>query len=300
MTSHSEADSEVVIDLAAARARRRGPAHQARTIILQIANVRADGEAHRQLGVIDSLELADLRDVIAVAFGLRENAPWSFHDAAGKELDRQAHLREHLGRIGEKLTFCWGLWEFRIVTAHSWIRDDGTPWALCVGGSGRFGDTGFDIARINAELTGTETTRDVMRRTRPQVRGIIERSRLFDLVPLLQALDLGRDVHLKDSTREILARLPLETDPEAIDAFWAMVLALSCLGNDELTDTIAESIMEAIGWVDDDGSHLPAAEVRQLCDASLHQLAAVGAMGPRQLAPVDKLDIFRGLLRAAE
>lgn len=300
MRSHKHPDR--VVDLAAARARRHPEPDDrpARTIILQVSNVRADGEAHRQIGVTDSLRFSDVHDVLAVAFGLREPAPWSFTDTRGARLDNDAGIGDHLGRVGAEITFRWGLWDFRVTAAHSWPRDSGTPWALCVGGSGRFGDTGFDIARINAELTGHEATREILARTRPAVRGIIERSQLFDLVPLLQALDLGRDSGVDADLTARLAGLPVENDAAGTDAFWAVVLGLSCLADDEHADHVTEQIVAALGWVDDDGSALTAAAARELCAASVQVLAEVGVYGDRRVAAVDKLDIFRELLRATE
>lgn len=300
MCSHREPDR--VVDLAAARARRQSETkgHPARTIIVQVANVRADGEAHRQIGVTDSLCLRDLHDVLAVAFSLPEQAPWSFRDTEGTVLPKDAGIHRYLGRVGSEIVFQWGLWDFTVIAAHSWPRDNGTPWALCVGGSGRFGDVDFDIARINAELTGSETTRDVLRRTRPAVRSIIDRSQLFDLVPLLQALDLGRDAGVAADTATRLSALPVESEPSGADAFWSVVLALSCLSDDVLADHITEQVMAALGWVDDDGEELTAAGVRELCAASVKVLSDVGVYGDRQVAAVDKLDIFRELLKASD
>lgn len=300
MSSNREPDR--VVDLAAARARKlqQAPSTAARTIILQVASVRADGESHRQIGVTDSLQLGDLCDVLAVAFALRAPAPCRFLTVDGAVLSNDADIRRYLGRVGNEIIFEWGLWKFTVTAAHSWPRDNGTPWALCVGGSGRFGDTGFDIAQINAELTGTEMTRDVLARTHPAVCDIIDRSRLFDLVPLLQALDLGREVDLDDDVRARLATLPRETDTAGIDAFWAQVLALSCLTDNALAEHIAEQIMAALGWVDDDGGELSAAGVRALCAESLEVLCEIGVYGQRQVATVDKLDIFRGLLRSSD
>lgn len=296
-------EPERVIDLDAARARKAEGGRPARTLVLQVANVRADGETHRQVGVSDSLHLSDLRDVLVVSFSLDlttdEGAPWSFR-SADEVLDHGDLLHQHLGTPGDRLVFHWGLWQFQIVTAHSWLRDNGTPWALCVGGSGRFGDEPFNIAAINAALTGTSTTQSVLDLASAPVRSIIERSRIFDLVPLLQALDLSREVDLSAEVRQRLEDLPVEDGAAESDAFWATALGLSCLSDEALTDEIIESIIAALGWVDDDGSTLRGTTVRNMCADSLNVLAGVGGYGKDQLPPVDRLDIYRELLRSGE
>lgn len=300
----SNLEPERVVNLDAARARKIEAGRPARTVILQVANLRADGEAHRQIGVSDNLLLRDLRDVLVVCFSLdavpaTEQPPWSFQ-VDDVPLDVADPLSDHLRLPGDTVVFHWGLWQFHVVAAHSWLRDRDTPWALCVGGSGRFGDTTFDIAAINAELTGTETTRAVLDRTNQPVRSLIERSRIFDLVPLLQALDLSRPVELADTVRAQLGRLPLEEGDAETDAFWATALGLSCLSERAVTDEIIESIIAALGWVEDDGSPLTATAVRGLCSDSLDVLVDVGGYGPDSLPPVDRLDIYRELLRTGE
>lgn len=323
MSSHLEPERpdrpdlpDRVVDLDAARARKAEAGRPPRTVVLQVGNIRADGETHRQVGVSDSLQLSDLRDVLVVCFSLNalpgaEPSPWYFQAGSGSGsnsgdsdtdtvLEPDEPIHHHLGRVGDTLTFHWGLWQFQITAAHSWLRDDDTPWALCVGGSGRFGDAPFDIAAINAELTGTDTTRSVLDLANDAVRSIIKRSRIFDLVPLLQAVDLGRDVTLPEEVCSRLRELPVEDGSAAEDAFWATVLGLTCLSDTELTDDIIESIVGALGWVDDDGSALRGETVRGMCRASLEVLASVGGYGQSALPPVDRLDIYRELLRAGE
>lgn len=76
------------------------------------------------------------------------------------------------------------------------------------------------------------------------------------------------------------------------------MLALSCLGDRELFDDVITSTMSALGWVADDGSSLPAADITAACTDSLAILEELGAYGRDLAAPVERLDIYRELLRA--
>lgn len=292
-----------IVDLSAARAR-RGPsqeqerAREPRTVILQASNVRADAEVHRHIGLNDALSLHELRDVLVLSFGLTtEQAPWHF-SRGGNRLDNGDHVHERLAAAGDVITFHWGLWEFTLTAVDSYPRDRGTPRALCVGGSGAFGGTEFDLAEINAALTGRKTIEQVLANTAAPVRGLIDRSGIFDFVPLLQALDLTREVALDADIRHRLAGLPVEDDPAGRDAFWVIVLALACMSDEKLAADVVETTMAALGWVDDDGSALTVQRIHALCPASLERLAEVGGYGPESLAPVDRLDIYRELLRS--
>ncbi len=292
-----------IVDLSVVRARKgqqQDPqrARQPRTVILQASNVRADSEVHRHIGVNDALSLHDLRDVLVVSFGLTtEEAPWHY-SRDGERLDNTFHIHEYLTGAGDAITFHWGLWEFTLSAVDSYPRDRGTPRALCVGGSGSFGGADFDLAEINATLTGKKTIEQIMASTADPVRDLITRSEIFDFVPLLQALDLTRDVALDEETRQRLASLPVEEDPAGRDAFWVVVLALACMSDERLAADVLETTMAALGWVDDDGSVLTAGDIHALCPASLQRLAELGAYGVDALSPVDRLDIYRQLLRS--
>ncbi|AIT60062.1 hypothetical protein [Corynebacterium doosanense] len=302
MTSHSEPAR--VIDLGDARARRAAAGRVDRTVVLQVSNVRADGETHRHIGVTDSLQLRDLRDVLLVSFGIDEEgarAPWHFclpGTDADTALDPDEPLHRYLGASGDSLIFHLGLWQFTVVSSFSWPRDRGTPWALCVGGSGRFGEARFDIAAINAALTGTDTTQEVLSHAAAPVTSLIERSRISDLVPLLQALDLSREPELSPEVRRRMRDLPVEEEPAQVDAFWALALGLAALSDDETADAVAETVMEALGWVEDDGSPISGRSARELCRDSLSVLEELRMYGPEALGPLDRLEFFRGLLRA--
>ena len=300
MSSNGAHGTGRVFDLTAARARRQ---RERRTVIIRAANVRADAEVHRHIGVNDALHLADLHDVLVTSFGFQEErgaTPWHFSSLADRDqrLDAADELHLHLSEEGDAIAYHFGLWDIIVTAVESYPRDAGTPRALCVGGSGAFGDAEFDLAAINAELTGTSTIREVLTATTPAVRGIIDRSGIFDFVPLLQALDLTRSVELPADVSQALAGLPVETDPPSRDAFWSVVLALACMSDDLLGDHVLETTMAALGWEDDDGTPLTSPRIRELCARSLGRLAELGAYGPESLSPVDRLDIYRELLRA--
>lgn len=300
MSSESGNSTGRVVDLMAVRARRK---RQSRTVILRAANLRADAEVHRHIGVNDGLHLADLHEVLVVAFGLgqyRGSAPWHFstHEDRDERLDAAEELHSHLAEEDESIVYHFGLWDIIITVVESYLRDEGTPRALCVGGSGAFGDTEFDLAAINAELTGTATIREVLTATTRDVRRLIDRSGIFDFVPLLQALDLTREVDLPPEVTGVLAELPLETAAPARDAFWTVVLSLACMSDELLGEHVLETTMAALGWEDDGGSPLGSGRIRQLCARSLSRLADLGAYNSDALSPVDRLDIYRELLRA--
>lgn len=289
------------------------------TVILQVSNVRDDAEVHRHIGINDALTFAQLHEVLVTCFDLPpEESPWHFYrvdkdadkgvdkDAASTRADQRTesrridpshHVAEFLWREEEVVEFTWGLWDFSLTVADIYPRDSGTPQALCVGGSGSFPGSRFDLTAINAELTGQAVIDEVLTYLTPPARGIIERSRLFDFVPLLQALDLSRDVELSPEILQKLSTLPREVTTEGHDAFWSVVLGLACMGAQDLMDAVTVTSMEALGWIDDDGEELTADEIWGMCEASTAVLASVGAWGPEAAAPVDRLDIFRAVLR---
>ncbi|APT81587.1 IS1096 element passenger TnpR family protein [Corynebacterium ammoniagenes] len=279
------------------------------TVIVQVSNVREDAEVHRHIGINDALTFSQLHNVLVICFDLpAEESPWHFYhldknaDKAAQKtesrrIDPSHHVAEFLWREDEVVEFTWGLWDFSITVADIYPRDKGTPQALCVGGSGSFPGSKFDLTAINAELTGQAVIDEVLTYLTPPARSIVERSRLFDFVPLLQALDLSRNVELSTDVRKKLASLPREVTTEGQDAFWSIVLGLACMGSEELMGAVTATTMEALGWISDDGEELTAEEIWEMCGASTSVLASVGACGPNAAAPVDRLDIFRALLR---
>ncbi|ALC04703.1 hypothetical protein CDES_01115 [Corynebacterium deserti GIMN1.010] len=297
MPTHYARDN--VISLTSAREQRDAPKEPEPelTLIVRAINVQADGEVYRQIGLNSAMSLDELHQVLNIVFGMAgEKSPWRFEDQLRNLCDPAQPVGHYLECGGDVLIYYWGLWQINLHCLEMYPRDNGTPRALCIGGSGGFtGD--FDQATINAELTGTDTIRDVLSRVRPEVIDLVDRTGVFDFIPLLQALDLKRET-LIDATRHHTSRtLPVENSAEASDAFWSCVLALSCLGNDDLFTEVIESTMSTLGWVADDGSPLHAPEITSACEQSLRILADLGAYGPSKLAPVDRLDIYRELLR---
>ena len=293
-----------VTDIRAARGRGDPLVRLAReplTVICQVSNVRADAEVHRQIGLNDALSFHDLHDVLTVCFDLPdEDSPWHFfehHDARGKRIDPTHQVSEFLWRVGSQVDYTWGLWDFSLVVADIYPRDAGSPRALCVGGSGSFPGSSFNLTAVNAALTGQDTIDEVLELVTEEVRQIVERTRLYDFVPLLQALDLEREGDISPQTKRVRASLPREVTSQGKDAFWSTVLGLACLSGPEVTDSVIETTMNALGWVDDDGSELAADQARHVCEASLRALAEIGGLGEKKASPVERLDIYRALLR---
>ena len=300
-----------VIALASARARRSARSAPARTLIVRANNIQADGETYRQVGLDATMPLEELHRVLDIVFGIGdEQSPWRFEDDRHRTCTPDTSVGTLLQAEGDVLFYFWGLWQFNLQCLEIYPRDNGPPRALCIGGSGGF-HADFDQATINAELTGTETIRDVLTGVRREVVHLVDRTGVFDFIPLLQALDLRKQTPLDERTSRICRSLPAERGDEGSDAFWTCVLALSCLGGAELFTEVIEATMAALGWVADDGGPLSAAEITGACAGSLAVLDSLGAYGMSatsasrrgagerlQLAPVDRLDIYRELLRA--
>lgn len=297
-----------VISLGAARKHHRSHLHsqQPSTVILRTSNLQADREVHRHIGINADLHLNDLHRVIDTCFELPgagegdDSEPWYFSlGTEAEQLDRTHRIRKYLGEPGQQLLYHWGLWSITIETIDNYPRDTGTPQALCVGGSGGFDDRDFNPSIINARLTGKDTIRRVLSQAVPNIRRIIERTRLFDFVALLQAIDLSREVSIAPEAEKICCQLPLETEPRSIDAFWSTILGLSCLSGDELGDEVTETTMAALGWGSPEGGKLAGPDIRELCSDSLQALSSIGAYRSDALSMVDRLDIYRRLLRGA-
>ena len=279
-----------------------------RTVIVRASLVRDDYEIHRHIGVSESLTLAELADVLVTCFDLRdEQTPWHFTTTGRlpttsraetsrvetSRVDPQHLVGEYLGSEHAGVNFHWGLWVFQLQTVETYPRDKETPVALCVGGSGSFLGSKFDLTAINAQLTGPDAIDQVLAEVNPEVGALIRRSGVTDLVPLLQAIDLGRDCAVDAQVRARLEQLPLETEPRRREAFWACVLGLSCMGGPEMTDDVAGVLFEALGHAGRSVQTGQSAKPRQLCADSLSVLAQCVA----EVAPVDRLDLYRVLLR---
>lgn len=279
-----------------------------RTVIVRASLVRDDYEIHRHIGVSESLTLAELADVLVTCFDLRdEQTPWHFTTtgrlpttsraetsrAETSRVDPQHLVGEYLGSEHAGVNFHWGLWVFQLQTVETYPRDKETPVALCVGGSGSFLGSKFDLTAINAQLTGPDAIDQVLAEVNPEVGALIRRSGVTDLVPLLQAIDVGRECTVDAQVRARLEQLPLETEPRRREAFWACVLGLSCMGGPEMTDEIAGVLFAALGDSGQSGQTGQSVKPRQLCADSLSVLGQCVA----EVAPVDRLDLYRVLLR---
>lgn len=279
-----------------------------RTVIVRASLVRDDYEIHRHIGVSESLTLAELADVLVTCFDLRdEQTPWHFTTtgrlpttsrtetsrAETSRVDPQHLVGEYLGSEHAGVNFHWGLWVFQLQTVETYPRDKETPVALCVGGSGSFLGSKFDLTAINAQLTGPDAIDQVLAEVNPEVGALVRRSGVTDLVPLLQAIDVGRECAVDAQVCARLEQLPLEDAPRRREAFWACVLGLSCMGGPEMTDEIAGVLFAALGDSGQSGQTGQSAKPRQLCADSLSVLAQCVA----EVAPVDRLDLYRVLLR---
>ncbi|KQB84568.1 hypothetical protein [Corynebacterium oculi] len=273
------------------------------TVILQAASLT--GEVYRHIGIDASLHLRDLHRVLDACFGLIDAPTWGFRhgsEEGSRGVDGGERIDTHLGAVGENLTYEWGLWQIRLTVVGAFVRDDHTPWALCVGGSGSFPHTTFDMPAINTALVGGAATREVLERVRPEVRSVLSRGNLMDFVPLLQALDLEAPVTPRSAWTELEAAVPSvpsgaspETAQAHRDAFWCALLGFACFSGDAVADAVMAAAMEALGY----GERLSGKEVRSWCADSLDRLAAMGGCGENQAPPVERLDMYRVLLRGS-
>lgn len=277
-----------VIDLALARARLGPSRRRGSTLVVRVSTMKADEEIYRYIGLDEDLALAEVPRVIATAFSLPDAPPAPAHFAGAPGAAAPGTLGEAL-RDG--FSFTWGLWRFDLELAQRHPRDGATPPAVCIAGAGDLGGEPFDIAAVNRRLIGDDRADDILRAVRPELRDVIVRSRMFDYVLLLQALDVEAG-GVDKRAREAAATLPRERSARGRDAFWCVLLALACFADEETTDTITESTFEALGW-----GFMTAPEVRELCAGSLVRLASLGVWGPGEAAPVDRLEVFRALLR---
>ncbi|MDO4630978.1 MAG: hypothetical protein Q4A82_01625 [Corynebacterium sp.] len=268
------------------------------TLIVQAQVVSTDHEIIRHIGVDSAVTVAEFHTIVGTCFNLYDHETNRYHcNFGGITLDPESLLREHLRADGDEFYCVVGPWHIRIQLIETITRDNGTPTALCVGGFGsiaeldddhlsRSGDD-FDLTEINAQLTGEDTIEAVLSHTREEPANLIRRSGILDFVPLLQAIDFSRTSDLDPEVVMICAVLPVEETPIQQDAFWSIVLGLSCMSDEELTDAIIESIVQALGW------NKTADEVRSLCPYSLKHLKNIGGLA----SPVERIEIYRELLR---
>ncbi|MDO5030343.1 MAG: hypothetical protein Q4E11_07130 [Corynebacterium sp.] len=311
------------------------------TLIIGASLEEEPTSVHRVFGVNDQLDLRQLSHLLAVIFGWGEERVPTKFQLPGSEVEAAAQfdankpsaidvetfadtavdvpqstkIAEVLQDPGDILIWQWGLWKHVLQVREAFARDEATPDALCIGGSGTIhalGDTeapeSVDIAAINRELTGRDSIQNTLSTTRADVVDIIERSGVFEFVPLLQALDLQKSepTTLALTDREAqgvvkrLRALPMEgaeEDPAGHDAALVELLCLAALTSDELRHDVAEHVMERLGWQADDGTPLTGEDIEELASASWAEMCALGLAGDDALSPVERLDLLREALR---
>ncbi|WP_342318831.1 hypothetical protein [Corynebacterium mayonis] len=281
-----------VIDFALARAQLARTPTTRTTIVVRVATMKADEEIYRYLGFSDDMPLEEVQRVIATAFSLPGHTPSPAHfTSADTTVGTVGTVGTVLHPGHGPFSFIWGLWRFDLWRVEALPRDDATPDAVCVAGCGSIDGGAFDISEVNRRLVGEDWANGILHQVRDEVRDVITRSKQHDFILLLHALDVGKggvDKHARDVART----LPRERTDMARDAYWCTVLALACLGDAQTTDSVTQSTFAALGW----GDH-SAAEIRALCAGSLVRLTALGALGPRRVPPVARLEIFRELVR---
>ncbi|WP_165164801.1 plasmid pRiA4b ORF-3 family protein [Corynebacterium qintianiae] len=262
------------------------------TFMLRVSAMRGDEEVYRYLGIDESSPLGDVSHAIGVAFSLTGHhaAPAGFATDPGEprpetRIDPDSTLGDALPGARTTIYYHWGLWRFDLELVEAYPRDDSTPPAVCVAGAGDFG-TPLEITAINRALLGDATADAVLAEARTEVRNIVARSSMHDFVLLLKALDLNREAGADAEVRASIRDLPLERTRAGRDAFWVAALALACLADEETTDTIIATTYSALGY-----TGVPAVKVRELCSASL------GRLDVDRIPPVERLDVFRALLR---
>lgn len=295
--------SAEVIDLNAAR-RARNRQHRvpnqhvpaprrerdAQTVILNAILSIGQENIQRHIGINDSKTLEDLRKVIDICFGFtKEPSPWAF---IGEGILNEADpIHFHLSVAGESIKYRYGLWTMSIDVVDSIVRDDSTPQAVCIGGDGDMPYEPLDTSKINEQITAVSGDLNVLELVRPEVAELIERSGVYDFLPLLQALGLTKPNQSEPSTQK-LKDLPVEEKRKARDAFWAMILSLACMGEEELTDSVAVSLMSALGY-----GELDIEDITGLCAESLAVVETLGGYGEDPRSAVERIDVYRELLR---
>ena len=304
-------------------------AREAASLVLSVHQNGGNGPQYRIIGINDALHTTDLFTVLNTCFGCDGDAEWTLHgidqvdgidggdkaggereyvvgdqslyellNAPGDTLDMTRHQSPagdaDTGKGGaEKTAGDYDDLHFHIDVAERYLRDQGTPDALCVGG-----DEHADLDSINAALTGATTTQHILHATKPIIRSAIERSGIFDFIPLLQALDLGRETNVDAETLALCRSLPKEKDSAGRDAAVAEIMAQAALVEGPLRADIIETMMEAIGWVADDGSELTLSEIDDLASETLQAFEHVGLTGDKRLSSLERLELCRAIIRA--
>ena len=288
------------------------------TLIISAA-IRNSAGLYRQIGINNQLTVADLSHVLQVAFDPQPGTPTT--EALPTNLlvddlsvDDDALIGAVFTEVDATGIWCWGDFIVELFVSETIPRDDATPDALCVGGAGLLGadldgdvdldleaatDAAPDIAEINANLTGERTIRSVLASTREEVRDLIARSGIFDFIPLLQALDLGRESDIAADLATTCSQLPLEAEQDRAgrDAAFINMLCFAALTDEKHRAEITEYAMAALGWEDDDGTPLRQKAIDALCPQTLSKLADLNCIGPQPAAAIDRVAMLREVFR---
>lgn len=271
-------------------------------------------DVDRVIGVADQQTLEELHHVLAVCFGMKGEYPSTFWrrlpdqdclvplDASSQRQREQllpATCIHEVASLMDAVEFHWGLWQVEFELLDVYPRDAATPAAVCIAGEGEGLDgTLLSTSRINVELAGGLVD-EVLGRVHAEVRDLIRAGELWDFIPLLQALDLpdpcaqaAEGGHLSPAMDPELAHLPVETSQLGRVAWWSLLLGLVCMN--EHSDLVALNVMEEAtgcsGWT------WP--QLLGACAASVSELEHLGGIGNRVLSPVERIALFKELLRA--
>ncbi|MCQ9352847.1 hypothetical protein NQ015_07775 [Corynebacterium sp. 153RC1] len=263
-------------------ARHQLPVREQRTALLH-AHLQQT-EVDRLIGVADGQSLSELEHVLETCFGLQGAHPTTFL-LGEQRLPKDACVHTFLHGGDEAVEFRWGLWRIEVKCVETYPRDAATPEAVCIGGDGNGLDgSAFSTGKINVALSGAVVDQ-VLAAAHPEVRALVEGTEMWDFIPLLHALDLRtQDAHEGFG-------LPVEKDHTARLAWWALLLGLVCMN--EFSEHVAVSTMEQAtgqkGWT--------FAELLAACPESVAHLEELGGVGQRLLSPVERIALYRDLLR---
>lgn len=278
------------------------------TLLVSVLQQGVDNPEYRVVGVNDELCVEEFERTLAVVFSSPPQVRWRPLTIryAGQDVEHEVTacgedpLFVVLACPGDVLMMVREDGEgvsdvFQVAVVESFARDNGTPDVLCIGG-----DESTDTGVINAELTGQETAEKILAGVRPCFADLIERSGIFDFIPLLQALDLERPLAPSMEDGAVLAecrRLPCEHDAAGRDAALIQILCCAALVSEEMRQETVASTMGSIGWVNDDGSAMTWSDVDDLCPETLACLRQLGLLGASALAPVERIERARAILR---
>nr|WP_250544500.1 hypothetical protein [Corynebacterium pseudotuberculosis] len=271
---------------------RRRRIRAGKIIVLQLKVIDAAGILHRVLGVRDTLKLAGVAEIIKTCFGFDAASPQSFY-RCGEQVSMNDCLHAHTAAIrAGQLEYNWGLWRVSLSILDTYSREASAPEALCLGGSGDLyePDAPVDTARINMAISGGKRAQETLAHVHEEVVSIIQRTQETGLIPLLQALGLGEEPNYAASG---LQALPVEQSRQAREAWWSFVIGMACMGGKDLRSRVAGRLMRKLGWQED----LTDERIRELCGASISKLEELGGCGAHALSAVERIDIYRELLR---